>query len=195
MNTNHDNSPITELRVTIERGDRRCTLTGAELDRLFDGPVSIKLTAALFSQAWASSSGRKGTIGDGGAVKQDVTGTNGNVSEKLLNNRSVHRGEGGVGSRGEEDGEVSTGDTERLASYLADRLADPKSLAFYRRVAVLVPREVVREALVAALDLAPAEVRKSRAAYFTAIVRPHLRPRVPRTPPLNLPYAPHTPTS
>lgn len=64
---------------------------------------------------------------------------------------------------------------EALASYLAERLADPMGLAWYERVARGVPHDIVSRALAAALDLPPSAVRRSRAAYFTAIVRPHLR--------------------
>ena len=63
---------------------------------------------------------------------------------------------------------------ERLAEYLAEQLDDPGSLAFYTLVACRVPRPVIREALIAASTLAPDPVRRSRAADFTAIVRPHL---------------------
>jgi hypothetical protein len=34
---------------------------------------------------------------------------------------------------------------------------------------------VIRDALVKALDLRPADVRRSRAAYFTSLIMPHLR--------------------
>jgi hypothetical protein len=70
-------------------------------------------------------------------------------------------------------------EVERTACYLADRLDDSKSLAFYRRVAASVPAEVIRDALTRALDLRPANVRRSRAAYFTSLVRPYLQHRLP----------------
>jgi hypothetical protein len=58
---------------------------------------------------------------------------------------------------------------------LADKLGDTKSMAFFRRVAEVVPAEVIRDALVRALDLRPSDVRRSRAAYFTSLIMPHLR--------------------
>lgn len=70
-------------------------------------------------------------------------------------------------------------EVERIACHLADRLDDTKSLAFYRRVAASIPTEVIRDALARALDLRPASVRRSRAAYFTSLVRPHLQRRLP----------------
>jgi len=64
---------------------------------------------------------------------------------------------------------------EQIASYLAYKLDDTKSLAFFRRVAEVVPAVAIREALVTALDLRPSEIRRSRAAYFTSLIMPHLR--------------------
>lgn len=200
MSTPANNAPITELRVTIERGDRRCTFTGADLDRLFGGPVSIRLLAVLIAHAHPTSKASSRSLGGRGAAydrRSDQNARNVDGSEIVLEKRSVRsvpRDEE-IESARAKDQEPVAADVDRLASYLADRLGDAKSLPFYHRVASEAPREVVREALVAALDLAPADVRRSRAAYFTAIVRPHLRPRAPRTPPQNLPYAPHTPST
>lgn len=63
-------------------------------------------------------------------------------------------------------------DIERLAAHLAAALRDEKSIAFFRIVARAVPREVIRDALVRALDAA--SVRRSRGALFAHLVRPHL---------------------
>ncbi len=90
---------------------------------------------------------------------------------------SRHRGEvGGEGSRGEagEAGAAVEAMIAWLAHELARRLGDPGSLAFYRLVAATVPLRVVRSALDLALELSPREVRVSRGAYFTSLVRPHL---------------------
>jgi len=70
---------------------------------------------------------------------------------------------------------MSNATPEQIASYLADKLEDTKSLAFFRRVAELVPAVAIREALVTALDLRPSEIRRSRAAYFTSLIMPDLR--------------------
>jgi hypothetical protein len=67
----------------------------------------------------------------------------------------------------------SVDDSERLADYLATRLGDEKSLAFYGLVARSVPREVIGDALGRALDVPRHNVRRSRAALFTALIRPH----------------------
>jgi hypothetical protein len=72
-------------------------------------------------------------------------------------------------------------EVEKTACYLADRLDDGNSLAFYRLVAEHVPTEVIRDSLTRALDLPAANVRRSRAAYFTSLVRPHLQGRLPNS--------------
>jgi hypothetical protein len=82
---------------------------------------------------------------------------------------------------GSED-EESRGEGVRAVDSLVDALAlllartftDLKSLAWYRLVAAHVSLSTIRDALSRALELEPREVRRSRAAYFTAIVRPHL---------------------
>ena len=70
---------------------------------------------------------------------------------------------------------------EKTACYLADRLDDGNSLAFYRLVAEHVTSEIIRNSLTRALDLPAANVRRSRAAYFTSLVRPHLQGRLPNS--------------
>lgn len=79
-------------------------------------------------------------------------------------------GEGEEGCRGEE----GESDKLRFAHYLAGRLGDLKSLSFYERVARQLPRETALDALARAVDVHPSSIRRSRAALFTAIVRPHL---------------------
>lgn len=66
-------------------------------------------------------------------------------------------------------------DIERVAAHLAFALRDQRSLAFYRLVARALPREVIRDALMRALDAHA--VRRSRGALFAHIVRPHLQQR------------------
>ncbi len=78
------------------------------------------------------------------------------------------------GCRGREGGADTAADVERIAVHLADRLADWKSLAFFRLVARSVPEQEIHRALRLALDIPRSEVRRSRAAYFTALVRPFL---------------------
>lgn len=65
---------------------------------------------------------------------------------------------------------------DERAGYLAEALDDHRSHAWYRRVVLSVPESVIRDALMRARDLPTKNVRRSRAALFTSIVRPHLKP-------------------
>lgn len=87
------------------------------------------------------------------------------------------------GGPGEETTDVDR-DPERFADYLADLFRDDKSLAFYKLVCRTIPREVVRDALTRALDVPRRDVRRSRAAIFTALILPRLRAARRATPPL-----------
>ena len=169
--TNPTLSKLGDLEITLSRAGRTCALTGAELAQLLDSPgVVIRLAAVLYSRS-RPVVGREGTAKKGGAAKQEETnGRNG--MENVLGQRSFGWEESrreGVSSRGQA--------AERTASYLADKLGDPKSIAFFRRAAEVLPPEVIRDALVKALDLRPSDVRRSRAAYFTSLIMPHLRRR------------------
>lgn len=84
------------------------------------------------------------------------------------------------GYRGREGGARDDDAVMRIAVHLADRLADWKSLAFFRLVARSVPAQVIQGALTCALDVPAADLRVSRAACFTALVRPYLPKRKPR---------------
>jgi hypothetical protein len=170
MNTPTPHSSVGDLQITLARAGRTCTLTGAEVAELVGSPgLVIRLAAVLYSRGFGV--GREGTTGVGGATKQEATNER-NGKEINLNTRSFRDG----GSKGEG---VLRPEVERIACYLTDRLDDAKSLAFYRLVAARVPEEIIRDALSRALDLPPAHVRRSRAAYFTSLIRPHLQRRLP----------------
>ena len=81
------------------------------------------------------------------------------------------------GSRGREGGVTSEREIMRIAVHLADSLGDWKSLAFFRKVARLVPESRIQEALRSTLDLKPTEIEVSRGAYFNALMRPYLPPK------------------
>lgn len=163
-------SSVGDLQITLERAGRTCTLTGAEIAELVGSPgLVIRLAAVLYSRSFGA--GREGATGMGGAARQEEpNGPNG----KEINSQTRSFRDGGPKGEGAVRPEV-----ERTACYLADRLDDAKSLAFYRLVAARVPAEIIREALTSALDLRPANVRRSRAAYFTSLVRPHPQRRMP----------------
>jgi hypothetical protein len=162
--TNPTLSKLGDLEITLSRASRTCTLTGAELAKLVDSPgMVIRLAAVLYSRTRPVTG--KGESGGNEEIED------GNGTENVLGQRSFgwdeRPGGDGVSARAQA--------AERTASYLADKLGDPKSLAFFRRVAEVLPPEVICDALVRALDLRPTDVRRSRAAYFTSIIMPHLR--------------------
>jgi len=169
MNTNNTN-PIEDLQVTLERAGRRCTVFGTELVEVLGSPGTVLRLAALLYARSRPDPGREGK-GVEGATRQEETNER-NGKEIDLEQRSFRDG----GSKGE--GIPACGQpaaVEQTASYLAEKLGDAKSVAFFRRVARGVPAEDIRDALVRALDLRPSDVRRSRAAYFTSLVMPHLR--------------------
>jgi len=162
-------SKLGDLQITLSRSGRTCTLTGAELAKLVDSPgMVIRLAAVLYSRT-RPVTGKEGISGKGEVAGQEETRER-NGTEDILGQRSFGWDE----SRREG---VSTREqlAERTASYLADKLGDHKSMAFFRRAAEALPPEVIRDALMKALDLRPSDVRRSRAAYFTSLIMPHLR--------------------
>jgi hypothetical protein len=162
--TNPTLSKLGDLEITLSRAGRTCSLTGAELAKLVDSPVMvIRLAAVLYS--------RTCPITGNGEVASHKEGDERNGTANILGQRSFCWGEK---TRG--DGvSIRAQTAEQTASYLADKLGDGKSIAFFRRAAEVLPPEVIRDALVKALDLRPSSVRRSRAAYFTSIIMPHLR--------------------
>jgi hypothetical protein len=129
----------------------------------------IRLAAVLYSRTRPVNG--KESASAKGEVDRQGKGCERNRTENILGQRSfgwdVGPGGDGVLDRAQA--------LERTASYLADKLGDAKSMAFFRRVAEVLAPEVIRDALVRALDLRPSDVRRSRAAYFTSIIMPHLR--------------------
>lgn len=133
-------------------------------------------------------SGKRGTTGGDGRSTRSGSNERASINDFPIGRIDDRRSDvretlvAGDGGSREEEGDPGR-DTnahsspERIGAYLAERLRDPSRLALYELVAREVPRSVIHDALTAALDLAPDAVRRSRAAYFTAIVRPYLRGR------------------
>ena len=162
--TNPTLSKLGDLQITLARSGRTCTLTGGELAKLVDSPgMVIRLAAVLYSRS-------RPIAGKEDAVRQEETRER-NGTENILGQRSFGWDAGSGGDRISARAQAA----ERTASYLADKLGDRKSMAFFHRVAEVLAPEVIRDALVRALDLRPSDVRRSRAAYFTSIIMPHLR--------------------
>jgi hypothetical protein len=174
--TNPTLSKLGDLQITLSRAGRACTLTGAELAKLVDSPgMVIRLAAVLYSRT-RPVTGKEGASWKGGVDRQEKAHER-NGRENILGQRSFDwdagSGRDGFFARAQA--------AERTASYLAEKLGDTKSMAFFRRVAEVLAPEVIRAALVRALDLRPSDVRRSRAAYFTSIIMPHLRRCEPKS--------------
>ncbi len=163
-------SGIGDLEITLARAGRSHTLTGAELAAFVGSPgIVIRLVALLYAKTHPLQAGKEGATGEIEATRQRETNER-NDQNRYLPNRSFQE----EGCRGEGIHPCGQ-DADRIANWLADSLGDPKSLAFYRKLATTVPIEVIREALARTLDLALVHVRRSRAAYFTSLVMPHFR--------------------
>lgn len=162
--------PFPDLVVTLELGDHRRTLRAGDLaDDLREWLVRLLLGAGTLSGSVDIHSVVHGKEGEGdGWVLPDPR----------TNAISIHRFRAFQNREGKEvgSGEEPRGGTDAspLAVELADRLDDWKSLPFYDLVARRVPADLIRDALTRALDVPSSRLRRSRAAYFTALVRPHL---------------------
>jgi hypothetical protein len=159
------------LIVTLRHGRATCTLPANLLERLIGVP---NLGAALFRLVDPQFVHEE--RGKGGEKSVSLPGTSGNGFQKYLSEPfSLKRVRG---TRGEEENAapVSNGDnSERLARHIAATLHDERSIAWYRLVARRVDHEVIREALTRALDVPARDLRRSRGAVFTALMRPHLK--------------------
>ena len=168
---------VFDFRITLELGPHRRVVTLAALAQALGlAGHEAKLRSLLFAAACPepvhNPFGEKKPTETMGLSSLEET-KNGNDNNTIYSSFSFRRNREDEGSRGEEGGSGS----EHLAVYLADRFDDWKSYRFFLLVASSVPREVIREALVRALDVPRRDVRRSRAAYFTALVRPHLARR------------------
>ncbi|MFO0590495.1 MAG: hypothetical protein U0441_23335 [Polyangiaceae bacterium] len=153
-------------RITIELGGHRRTVPASALaTRLAETDVHAAVTDLLF--------GGQSSLDDGEARGKGSEGVPGfpETNEEKASLSPFVPGEKGRGSREREE------EASALAAHLADALADSHSLAFYQLVARSLPPEAIQDALTRALDLSPRDVRRSRAAYFTALVRPLLPAR------------------
>lgn len=157
------------LKVTLTLGSHSRRIDGRELvDAIRASP-----TLATLVRLATASTGVAGDIHgeEGVGVVRDALETNGNVndSDKSALKRSERK-------RFPKETHPRAPRVEERAAYLADVLQDQHSLAWYRQVVARVPESVIRDALARARDLPEESVRRSRAAYFTSLVRPHLAP-------------------
>ncbi len=68
-------------------------------------------------------------------------------------------------------------DKSWMPQMLAEKLNDEKDLAFYKFVVRRLPEEIIRDALMRALDVPQRNIRRSRGALFASIVAPELKAR------------------
>jgi len=169
-------TPPIDVVITVELGGRRRQITATALASAL-GKSAASVREGLLRLLYQGSLGHVPAPGDDEYPQEEGDSRGRSLPSVRKRNgdkqiRSYPFGEdGGPG----EETPIAVDKSERLADYLADVLRDDKSLAFYKLVAAAVPHEVVREALDRALDVPRHQVRRSRAAIFTALVLPHLR--------------------
>ncbi len=161
------------LTVTLRHGRASCSLPARLLGHLLAMP---NLEAALLRlvDPQLIHEGR-GTIG--GEKSVGLPGTIRNGIQKSISGPFPLKGVRGTRGEGENDAQSRDVDnSERIARHVAAALNDEKSIAWYRIVARRVGQDIIREALSRALDVPARDLRRSRGAIFTALVRPHLKP-------------------
>ena len=149
------------LQVALVHAGRRVDLDARELEARLAAPGLAGSLLQVFVRS----------LGDTGGSKNLPS------SPVTLNAYSKHSGysEGSTGIAGNQRAEPTTTAVDNLASHLADALADPKSVNWYRKVAREVPHHIILAALGRARDLRRADVRRSRAALFTSLIRSYLK--------------------
>lgn len=169
------------LWVELRLGSVRKASTVADLAVLLGEPeLPARLLRVLFNASCPSSPRPSpqlipGEVGGRGVER--LPGFLGTQTEEKDPSVGVRGGEGCRGEAGPRWGQP-VDDADRTARYLADRLDDPKSLRWYRLVCSALDATTVRDALVRALEVPRAEVRRSRAALFTSLVRPLVAARL-----------------
>jgi hypothetical protein len=149
------------LRVALTHGGKRMELDAAELEQLLELPGLARRLPALFVQGGRGSTENLPSLPVTLNASQESSGTQGGSS----------RGVGGASCDEPVD------DVDNFAGYLADAFDDAKSLAWYRKVVRTLPRPVVQDALVRTREARRSDIRRSRAALFTSIVRPLMPPK------------------
>jgi hypothetical protein len=168
--------------VTITRGTARAVWSARELEARLGVPGLARHLAELLRVPDIHSLSGEAKRGFGGEVKGFFGLPETQNAPKEISERRSERSGNSEGTEGMSDTARATpttradNDIDRVAAHLADSLRDWESIVFFRQVARAVPREVIRDALTRALDAPRESVRRSRAALFTHIVRPHLPP-------------------
>lgn len=185
-------TPIQDIIITLELGEHHRSISCALLAHTlgipeirnallrlltnnYPQPIHNTHTQDIPNESSKNWEG-EGDIGDeGGRDRGEGTkeGQYQNFYQAFVTREEKEKGSGGKprggGSPADDDPAMM------LATELASRLADPGSLAWYVIVARSVPWRVIDHALTRALEIRRSELRRSRAAYFAGIVRPHLQ--------------------
>jgi hypothetical protein len=103
------------------------------------------------------------------------------TTQTAFRDKKVGLGVWGKGRKKRDSTQPTIVDIRCKSLVLARQLDDEPSLPFYRLVVRKVPEQVIRDALMRTLDVPKRDIRRSRAALFTSIIREHL----PRRPPSN----------
>ncbi len=163
-------SDMLPVVVTIRQGESSCTLPAHLLERMLRIPSLESMLLRLVDPHAVHK--ERGTT-EGEDVNKPVTNENAvhmYLEKPLPLNRSSDSMQEEYRAR-----ESIVDNPEQLAAYLATKLKDDKSMAWYRLVAQRVDRNIIQDALMRALDIPARDLRRSRGAVFTAIVRPYLR--------------------
>ncbi len=151
-------TPIPDLRITLELGARRRVLLG--------GDVAAVLSAQLLGLLLAGRSENARTEGEPteGEGKVPINEIKTPDSDPSPSSRNIEASQTPLPKLDAA--------TDWLAALLAHALKDERSIRYYHLVAETIPLGRIRGALSLALELDEREVKRSRAAYFTAILRP-----------------------
>lgn len=172
-------TPLPTISITLTAGTTSRAVTIADMTAALASPDPYSaISRLLFESDPQLANKGKGGWGEEDSRIEITNNDNKYSQEKTLNTVSVGEEEGSRGEEGADDAEF----IHSLAEYLADRLQDRHSLAWYRLVAATASHAVIQDALSRTLDVPRSRIRKSRAAYFTALIRPHV-PRLLRYPP------------
>lgn len=151
------------LRITIELDSQARVLTVEQLEQVLSTAAAKQALLDLFRGPHPQPvPKRRGTIGGGDAPLPE--------NERILIPRFRSFVSEGEGCRGEE-GVLSDGTPERWAAFLADRLDDWSSYAWYLRVSRQLPEAAIRDILTQVLDVPDKSIRRSRGALFTSLAR------------------------
>src|SRR5664279_1913753 len=142
-------SDMLPLVVTVRRGQSSCTLPAHLLERMLRVP-NLEAMLLRLVDPHAVHKGREPTESEDVLNKP---GTNENGIYMYTKNPFPLKEDRGSGKEENIERDSDVDNPEQFAAYLATRLNDEKSTAWYRMVARRVDHNIIRDALVRALDI------------------------------------------